>query len=95
MVAADRDAGRVNLRVAGMLRYGCALFVARTPDGGDVAALGVGREIENVAVTARGQNDGVSSVGGQFSGHKVVAMMLAGMAVDGDEVEHFPCAGTF
>ena len=60
MLAADRDAGRVNLRVAGIGEERAALVGA--PDGGDVAALGVGGEIEDVAVAAGGQHDGVGRV---------------------------------
>ena len=50
VVAGDRDAGRVDLRVAGVGERRALLVGA--PDRRGVAALGVGREVEDVAVAA-------------------------------------------
>src|SRR5271166_2294160 len=87
MIAADGDAGRVNLRVTG-IGQGGAFFVG-APNRGGVATLGVGRKIKNVTVTAGGEHNRVGSVGGKLPGDQVAHNDAARMAVDGNEVEHF------
>ena len=57
-LVARRDAGRVDLRVAGVGEGG-ALLVG-PPRRGDVAVLGVGRQVEGVAVPAGAEQDGVA-----------------------------------
>ena len=87
MVAADGDAGRVNLRVA---RIGerRAFFVS-APGGGDVATFGVRREKEDVAVTAGGEHHGVAGVRSNFAAHQVARDDALGVAIDNDQIEHF------
>ena len=81
-----RDAGRVDLGVAGV-REQRALAV-RPPGRRDVAALGVGRQEEDVAVAAGGEHHGVGQVGGDLAGDQVAHDDAAGPAVDDDQVEH-------
>ncbi len=54
----------------------------------DVAALGVGRQVEHVAVAAAGQHHGVGQVDGHRAGLQVAHHDAAGPAVDHDQVEH-------
>ena len=86
MLAADRDAGRVNLRVAGVGEEGALLVGA--PGGGDVAALGVGGKKKHVAVAAGGQHHRVARVGRDLAGDQVADDDAPGLAVDDHQVEH-------
>ncbi len=86
MLARDRDAGRVDLREA---RIGEARPAAiGAPDRGDVAALGVGREVVDVAVAAGGQDHRVGGVRADRAGHEVAHHDAAREAVDHHQVEH-------
>ena len=87
MLAADGDAGRVDLRVAGIGEQGALL--ARAPGGGDVAALGVGGKEEDVAVAAGGQDDRIRRVRGDLAGDQVAHDDAFGVAIDDDQIEHF------
>ena len=58
------------------------------PDGGGVAALGVGGKIEDVAVAAGGENDGVGHVDFDLAVVETARDDAAGLAVDDDEVQH-------
>ena len=60
----------------------------RTPRRGDVAAHRVGREVEDVAVAARGEDDDVGQVRLDGAGDHVAGDDPAGLAVDHDELEH-------
>ena len=62
--------------------------LVRAPDRGDVAALGVGRQIEDVAVAAGAEHDGVGGVRLDRAGHQVARDDAARAAVHDDEVEH-------
>ena len=86
VVAGDRDAGGVDLRVAGVGHVGA--LAVRTPRGGDVGAHRVGREVEDVAVAARGQHHDVGEVGLDRAGDHVAGDDPAGLAVDDDQLEH-------
>ena len=86
VVAADGDAGGVDLGVAGVGEQ--RALAVRPPGGGDVAALGVGREVEDVAVAAGGEHDGVGQVAAGLAGHQVAGDDAAGAAVDDDQLEH-------
>src|SRR4029078_5977129 len=81
-----RSAGRVDLRVAGVRERGALLVGA--PDGGRVAALGVGREIEDVAIAAGREADGVAEVRLDLAGHEVAHDVAARPTVDHDQNEH-------
>ena len=58
------------------------------PDGGGVAALGVGGKIEDVAVAAGGEDDRVAHVDFNFAVIQAARDDAAGLAVDHDQVEH-------
>ena len=90
VLARDRDAGRVDLRVAGVGHVGA--LAVRTPRRGDVGAHRVGGEEEDVAVAAGGEHDGVGEVGLDLTGDEVADDDAAGatlraLAVD-DDLEH-------
>src|SRR3712207_1102960 len=86
VVALDRDAGRVDLRVAGVGEVRAPLV--RPPDRRGVGALGVRGQVEDVAVPAGGQDDGVGDVGADLAGDEVARHDAAGPAVGDDQVEH-------
>ncbi len=86
MGARDRDAGRVDLRVAGVGHVGA--LAVRPPGGGDVAAHGVGGEEEDVAVATTGQDDDVGEVGLDLAGDHVAHDDPPGPAVDDDQLDH-------
>ena len=86
VLAGDRDARRVDLRVAGVAEVGA--LAVRPPGRGDVAAHRVGRQEEDVAVAAGGQHDGVREVGLDLAGDHVADDDAAGPAVDDDQLEH-------
>ena len=76
----------MDLRVARVGEVGAALV--RPPDRRGVGALGVGRQVEDVAVAAGGQDDGVGAVRADLAGDQVAGHDAAGAAVDDDQVEH-------
>ena len=76
----------MDLREAGV-GEGRALLVG-APDRRGVAALGVGREVEDVAVAAGRQAHGVGQVRLDFARDHVAHDDAAGAAVDDDELQH-------
>ena len=84
--AGDGNAGGVNLGEAGIGEQRAALV--RAPDGGGVAALGVGGEVVDVAVAAGAEHDGVGEVALDLAGDQVAGDDAARAAVDHDQVEH-------
>ena len=86
VVAAHRNAGGMNLRVAGIGEER-AFFVGAI-GGGDVATAGVGREVKDVAVAAGREDDRVGRVPDDFAGDQVARDDSLGVPVDQDEVEH-------
>ena len=87
MLAADRNAGRMNLRVT-RIRKERALLVG-APGRGDVAAFGVGRKEENVSITAGRQDHGIRGMGGNFAGDQIAHDDAFGVAIDHHDIEHF------
>ena len=81
-----RDAGRVDLRVAGVGEE--RALAVRPPARRDVAALGVGGEEEDVAVAAGGEHHGVRELACDLTGDQVACHDAAGLAVDHDQFEH-------
>src|ERR671912_182248 len=63
-------------------------YTPSPPGGGDVAALSVGGQEEDVAVAAGGQHDGVREVGRDLAGDQVADHYAAGPAVHHDQLEH-------
>ena len=86
MVARHGDARRVDLRVAGVRERGALLVGA--PDRGRVAARRVRGEVEDVAVAARREDDGVRRVGLDRARDHVARHDAARAPVDHDELEH-------
>ena len=85
-LVAGRDAGRVDLRVAGVGEQ--RALPVRPPGGRGVGVLGVGRQVEDVAVAAGAQQHRVGRVRGDLAGDHVAHDDAAGHAVLDDEVEH-------
>ena len=86
VVAGDGDASGVDLGVAGVGEESPPFVGA--PGGGDVAALGIGREVIGIAVTAGAEEYGVSGESFKFSRDHVAEDDASGDAVDGDDVHH-------
>lgn len=63
-------------------------LAVRPPGGGDVAALGVGGEVEDVAVAAGGEHHRVGELGRDLTGDQVADHDAAGPPVDDDELQH-------
>jgi hypothetical protein len=76
----------VDLGEAGVGEERTALVCA--PGGSDVAGLGIGREVEDVAVAARAQHDRVTRVALVGARHQVAAQDSARHAIHHDHVEH-------
>ncbi len=76
----------MDLGEAGIGEKSAALVGA--PDGGGVAALGVGGKIEDVAVAAGGEDDGVGHVDFDFAVVERAGDDAAGLAIHNDEVQH-------
>src|SRR5208282_2148513 len=86
ILAGDGDAGGVDLREARIGEESATLVSA--PDGGGVAALGIGRKVKDVAVAAGGKDDGVGHVDFDFAVVERAGDDAAGLSVDDNEVQH-------
>ena len=84
--AVHRDAGRMNLRVAGIGETGAAAVGAERR--GDIATLRVGGEVEHVAVAAGADHDDVGGPGFDGTRDKVARDDTLGLTIDEDEIEH-------
>ena len=76
----------MDLRKAGIGEQG-ATFVS-APDGSGIAAFGVGGKIENVAIAASSQDNGVGHVNFDFAVVETAGDNAPSVAIDDDEVEH-------
>ncbi|GAB3957938.1 hypothetical protein GCM10027614_74380 [Micromonospora vulcania] len=76
----------MDLRVAGVGEV--RALAVRAPGGGDVAALGVGGEVEDVAVAAGGEHHGVGHLGADLAGDQVPDHDAPGLAVHDDQLQH-------
>ncbi len=86
IVTADRDARRMDLRVAGVAEARAALVGA--PARRDVRTARVGREVIDVAVAAGREHHGVAVVPGDCTRLEVADDDALGVAVHDHEVEH-------
>lgn len=86
VVAGARDAGGVDLCEAGVGEVRAA--PVGPPDRGGVGVHGVRRQVEDVAVAAAGQDDGVREVRVDLPGDQVPRDDAARPPVDDDQVEH-------
>src|SRR5213079_1527923 len=84
--SAFRNAGGVDLGETGVRERGTTLVGA--PDGGDVAALRVGRQVVHVRVAARRKHHRIARVRAHRPGDQVAHDDAAGPALDHHEVEH-------
>ena len=64
-----------------------ALFVSAI-GGGDIAAARVGREIENISVSAGREDDGIARVRIDFPGAQAAGDDALGVSIDKHEIEH-------
>ena len=76
----------MDLREARVGEGGAALI--GPPDGRGVAALGIGRQVVDIAVAAGTQHHRVGQVGLDLAGDQIASDDPARPAVDDDEVEH-------
>ncbi len=86
VVAGARDAGGVDLGEARVGEERAA--PVGTPDGGGVGVHGVRRQVEDVAVAAAGEDDGVREVGVDAARDQIAGDDPPRLAVDDDQVEH-------
>ena len=86
MRARNGDAGRMNLRVAGIREEGAALV--RAPGRGHVRIDGVRRQVIRRPVAAGAEQHRVRDVPLQLAGRQVAADDPARLAVDDHEIEH-------
>ena len=84
IVAADRNARRVDLRVGGVGHVG-ALLVG-LPSGGNIRAHGIGAQEEHVAVSSATQDHRVGTVTLNLTGRQVAGDDAPGLAVDHDHI---------
>ena len=87
VLASMRYAGRVNLCKARVGESGSAQIRAVT--GGDIAALGIGRQIEGIAVTSRGQDHGMCSPRSYFPAYQITSHDPSSPAIHDHEVHLF------
>jgi hypothetical protein len=86
VVTGDRDAGRVDLRVAGVGHVGA--LAVRPPRRRDVGAHRVGRQEEHVAVPTGGEDDGIREVRLDLAGDEVAGDDAARATLGDDDLEH-------
>ena len=86
MLAAHRDAGRMNLGKT-RIREERAFFKSAIR-GGHIAAAGIGGKIKNISVTAGSEHDRVSRVLFDLSRTQVAGYDSFGISVDNHQVEH-------
>ena len=87
MIATHGDTSGVNLGIAGVSKKGTTLV--GSPRGRDVTPFGVSRQIKDIAITARRQNDGIGQMGFDFAGDHVTGHNPTGAAINHDDIEHF------
>src|ERR1700678_4305500 len=87
MLAADRNTRRMNLREA-WIREQCAATMG-APNGCAVARLRIGRQIEDVGVSARCQHNYVGRVTLDIPGHQITRYYASRFPIDDHHVEQF------
>src|ERR1700742_4739416 len=86
MVARDGNTGGMYLGEAGIAEIGPSPM--RFPCCCNIAAHGIGGKIEDVAISAAGQQDCMSEMPFQFAGDQVAGDDAACFSVDDDDIEH-------
>ena len=87
MLAAQRDAGRVNLRETRIAKQRAAAM--GPPYGSTVGSLGIRREVEDIGISSGRQHNHVGGVAIDLTGHQVPRHDAARSAIDNDDVEQF------
>ena len=87
VITGHGNAGRMDLRVAGIGKGRTTLEGA--PCRGDIAASGIGGEVEGRAVAAGAEEDGVGGVALDLAGQEVAGDDALCVAVDQHNIEHF------
>ena len=87
VLTGDRDAGGMDLRVTRVSKQRATLVSAI--GGGNVAALGVRGEIEDIAVSARAEQDRIARMAANLARYHVPDDDALGVAIDNYEIEHF------
>src|SRR6266849_9309127 len=85
MLAAQRDAGRMDLRKTGIPKEGATAM--GSPDGSRVRSLRVGREIENIGIPSRCEHNHVGSVAADLARHQISRHDAARSAVHNHDIE--------
>src|SRR6266446_5266059 len=85
MLAAQRDAGRMDLRKTRIPEKGATAM--GSPDGSRVRSLRVGREIENVGIPSCCEHNHVGSVAADLARHQVSRDDSARSAVHNHDIE--------
>src|SRR5579862_6741760 len=86
MIAADRNAGWMNLRVARIGKK--RAFLVSAPRRRDIATLGIRGEEENVSVATSRQHDGVACVRADFAADEVAHHNTLRVPVNHHQVQH-------
>src|SRR5882724_3438927 len=86
MLATDGNASRMNLCEARIAEERAA--TVGTPDRCGVGSLGIGRKIEDVAVTAGCQHHDIRCIRINGAGYQVARNDATGFTVDQNKVEH-------
>ena len=86
IVARNRNAGRVNLRVARIGKK--STTTCRAPCCGDVASHRIGREEKHIAIATRGHDHCVGRVRRNFPGDQITHNNPFGMSVHQNEIQH-------
>ena len=63
----------------------CTFFVC-TPSGCDIATFGIGRQVVDIGVTARSQNNGMGRMRFNFACHEISRDDTSSPTVDHDDV---------
>src|ERR1700756_4129837 len=85
MLAAQWDAGRMDLRKTGIPEEGATAM--GSPDGSTIRSLRVGREIENIGIPSRCEHNHVSSVAADLARHQVSRHDSARSATRNHDIE--------
>src|SRR5260370_10636199 len=85
MLAAQRDAGRMDLRKTRIPEQSATAM--GSPDGSSVRSLRVGRKIENIGIASRCEHNHVGSVAADLARHEVSRHYSARSAAHNHDIE--------
>ena len=93
MVTCLRNTGRVNLGVARISEE--SAFLGSLPGRCNAATHGVGRQVENVNVTAGRKDNSIPPVRLDLTGDQITNRDPFGYAINHNQVEHFAASKQF